>query len=224
MREQRTVQISVIGAMQRAHPALTELWLQWTGVPDLEHATFDVVRAEEGTRRPATQVMLRPTARAEVTRARLCDLLGLPEGAPERRLMPVHLTGGSEAHGRFWANLRRYEMEQVDGPLEWWWRLCVLRCRGVRAASRSLLTALFGDEPAFDHAVLRLVNQSLRASSTRASGMVDGRYVQPTHVQVTLRVSRKSRHEGLALALADDKLKSRFVTTLIDHAVLSKSA
>lgn len=217
--EVTVIQTSLIGAMQRAHPALTELWLQWTGIPDLEHATFDTARPEEAHQEPATRVTIGITPKYQTTWTALCDTLGLPPNAKERRQNPMHLAGKSYSHQSFWSAMRRRELQEVDGPLEWWWQLLVLRCRGVRAASRLLLGKLFGDEPELDSAVINFVNPTLKTEGRRAKDVVDGGYRQPSTMIIGMRVNRRSLTSGLAYPLDGDKVRTHFITTLLDTAV-----
>ncbi len=216
-----TIQIALVGAMQRAHPALTQLWLRWLGVPDLEHTTFDLSTPQEYGGEPATRVTIGSTASYQEAWSGLCDLMGLAEGAPERQQNPIHIVARHPAHETFWLAAQRRELQEVDGPLEWWWRLLVLRCRGVRPASRLLLGKLFGDEPDLDGAILRLHNPTLKAIGRTASEIIEGQYVQPTDLVIALRANRRATTEGLALPLSNDKVKTHFIPTLLRTAVSS---
>jgi hypothetical protein len=214
----KTVQIGIVGAMQRAHPALTQLWLKWTGVPDLHQAAFDTVRALEGPR-PATQVALAPTLHYEQTQEKFCDLLGAAPDAPERRFSNIHLVHKSPMHRAFWSSLKTRELANVSGPLEWWWRLLVLRLRSVRLASRVLLRNVFDDDPFFDFAVLRFENPTLKGEGRRVEEIIGSAYEQPIKMVVSINAAQAARYEGLAFDLTADKLKSRLVPALVDLAI-----
>lgn len=203
--------------MQRAHPALTQLWLQWTGIPNLEWATFDLSAPEHGAN-PATFIRLAAKARYADTQSQLCDALRLPQDARERQRADVYLRGKHPGHGAFWAALKKRELEEVDGPIEWWWRLLVLRYRGVAKASRALIRETIGDD--LDHGVISLDNPSLNQSAKTVDGLlVEDKYIQPKSVVVAFRVKKSARHEGLAFSLEDGRFKARFVSKLIGLAV-----
>ena len=214
---QKAVQIGIIGGMQRSHPALTQLWLQWTGIPDLESARFDLSLPEHGSN-PATMVRLAAKSQYETTRTQFCDVLGLPEKAPERGRADVYLRAKHPGHSSFWGALRKRELEEVDGPIEWWWRLLVLRYKGIGRASRALIRETLGDE--LDHGVISFENPSLNPTGRKASELlVDGSYVQPKRVVVAFRIKRTAPHEGLAFSLEDASFKARFVSKLVGLAV-----
>ena len=214
----KVVQLGVIGAMQRAHPALTQLWLQWTGIPDLDRATFDMVRPDDG-RQPATSVQLLARPRVQETWTRFCDVMGVAPDATERRKMPIYLGPKTPSHAIFWSAMKHRELSDVDGPLEWWWRLLVLRYQGVQRASQALIRATIGDEPALDKGLIVLTNPALKEEGRFAKNLIEGGYKQPTHVVVTLRTSRDARHEGLAFSLAEVSFRARFISKMIDLAV-----
>lgn len=215
-------QLAIIGAMQRSHPALTQLWLRWTGIPDLEAAEFGLSRPEEGGH-PDTQVTLPPKAGIQVGWNQFCDAMGLAEDAQERRSMPIRLTSHHSAHSTFWASMYRREMQDVDGPLEWWWRLLVLRNRGIKRASKKLATAVFGEDAIFNDCVLSLENSSLLKEGRRAEEILANGYRRPTRLLITRSVSLKSQREGLAFSLDDDKLRALFTTQLIGLATTKMS-
>lgn len=216
---ENTVQLGVIGAMQRSHPALTRLWLQWTGVPGLERAAFDMVRPEEGTN-PSTQIKLAAQSGVYQTWERLCDTLGMPQDAPERRSMPIHLRAKDKSHSSFWGAMKKRELEEVDGPIEWWWRLMVLRYRGVQKASKVLIREAIGDHGALDSGVIHFNNPTLIAPDKPDDPIINGQYIQPTHVTVSFRVKWDETVEGLAFDLNDTSFKGRFLSRLIDLATL----
>jgi hypothetical protein len=215
---ENSVQVGVIGAMQRAHPALTQLWLQWTGVPNLDHAQFNMVRAERGSN-PSSSVKLAARSGIKQTWKAFCDLLGLPEDAPERRQMPIYLAGQADAHSAFWTALRRRELEEVDGPVEWWWRLMVMRYRGIQRASQILIQETLGDEALLDKGLISFRNPTMNRTGHRSEKLLAADYRQPTHVVVSLRVKRSTRHEGLAFSLSEDRFRGSFVSKLIELAV-----
>lgn len=204
--------------MQRAHPALTQLWMRWTGIPGLDRATFDMTRSEEGPQ-PATHIHLSPRRDVQIAWKMLCDSMGLPEDAPERRKMPIYLPARGPQHLAFWANMKHRELTEVDGPLEWWWRLMVMRFRGVQRASKALIAQAIVDEPELDRAVVSFRNPSLGEEGMRAKHIIVTGYRQPTHVVVSLRTKRSSRHEGLAFSLDDATFRGRFISALVDLAV-----
>lgn len=202
--------------MQRAHPALTQLWLQWTGVPDLEWATFNLTPPENGSN-PATLINLAAKLRYEETQSTFCDLLRLPEKAPERRQSSIYLRGKHPGHSAFWSAMKARELTEVDGPIEWWWRLLVLRHQGIERASRTLIREALSDD--LDSGVIAFDNPSLKNAGRMARDIIDGGYRQPTRVLVAFRARRDSPHEGLAFSLADASFRARFVSKLIELAV-----
>ena len=217
--QHKVIQIGVVGAMQRAHPALTQLWLQWTGIPGLDHATFDIAKPEFGSN-PATQVQMPARKGLTHTWQGFCDLLGLDENAPERRRMPINLPPRSGAHLAFWDALKKREMTEVDGPLEWWWRLMVLRFKSVNLASQILIREVIGDESLLSDGLVNFTNPSLRREGRTAKDLfVADHYEQPTHMTVSVRVKRSAKYEGLAFSLDDASFKSSLVSKLIDLAV-----
>ncbi len=218
MTKPKIVQVGVIGAMQRAHPALTQLWLQWTGIPDLDRATFEMRKADDGP--IATQVQLLARPRVQETWRQFCDVLGVPPNADERRQMPIYLGARAPQHGVFWTAMKHRELTEVDGPLEWWWRLLILRYRGIQRASQTLIRAAIGDEPALDKGLVTFPNPSLREEGRYAKHLIDGSYKQPTHVVVVLRTNQAARHEGLAFSLGDASFRARFISKMIDLAVI----
>jgi hypothetical protein len=191
--------------------------LQWTGIPDLDWATFDLSQPEYGSN-PSSFVRLAAKARYETTRTQLCDTLGLPEKAPERGKADIYLPAKHPGHSSFWKALRKRELEEVDGPMEWWWRLLILRYRGIARASRALIRETLGDE--LDHGIISFDNPSLESVGRTATELlVDGNYVQPKRVVVAFRIKRSAPHEGLAFSLEDASFKARFVSKLIGLAV-----
>lgn len=218
MAKPKVVQLGVIGAMQRAHPALTQLWLQWTGIPDLDRASFEMTRTDDGPH-PATNVQLLARPRVQETWRLFCDTLGIVDGAVERRKMPIYLGFKAPHHAVFWSAMKRRELNDVDGPLEWWWRLLVLRYRSIQRASQALIRSAIADEPALDKGIIVLTNPSLKEEGRYAKKLIDGVYKQPTHVVVTMRCSREARHEGLAFSLSEATFRARFISKMIDLAV-----
>ena len=216
------MQLGVIGAMQRAHPALTQLWLRWTGIPDLERAEFRISRPEEHGP-PDTSIWLAPKAGIQAGWSALCDSMALPADAPERRSMPIRVTANSTAHSAFWAAMRQREMTEVDGPLEWWWRLLVLRNRDLKRASKKLAVSVFGEETFFDQCVITLENPSLKKEGRRIDEIINGGYTRPARLLVTRSVTSKAKKEGLAFSLDDDKLRAHFTSHLIRLATTRMS-
>lgn len=219
---QHTVQVGVVGAMQRAHPALTQLWLRWTGIPDLDAAEFGLMRAEEHGP-PDTSIWLKPKPGVQVGWSALCDVLGFSPEAPERRSMPIRLTMKSPAHNTFWQAMKNREMNDVDGPLEWWWRLLILRNRSVKRASRKLAIAVFGEDDLFNNCVLSFDNPSLLKEGRRSHELVPGGYSRPTRLLVCRAVHSKAKREGLAFSLDDDKLRAHLTAQLIELSTVRMS-
>lgn len=218
-----TAQVAVIGAMQRAHPALTQLWLRWTGIPDLADAEFRVSRSEHEDAAPETSVMLPPRAGIQVGWNQLCDVMALPSDAEERRTMPIRIRSNSMAHQSFWESMKKRELTEVDGPLEWWWRLMILRNRSIKRASKKLLSAVFGEDPIFEGAILSIVNPSILKEGRRSTDIVPGQYKRPTDIIVSKSVDAKSKYEGLSFSLSDDKLLGHFTTHLLHLATTRMS-
>ena len=215
-------QLAVIGAMQRSHPALTQLWLRWTAIPDLEQATFGLMRAEEGGP-PDTSVTLPPKPGILVGWTAFCDTMGLPPDSLERRSMPMRIAAKEAAHGAFWDAMLQRELNDVDGPLDWWWRLLVLRNRSIKRASKKLATATFGEDQLFDGCILSLENTSLAKEGRRADDLLVNGYRRPSRLLVTRSVTGKSQREGLAFSLDDDKLRAHFTVQLIGLATTRMS-
>ena len=211
------IQLGAIGAMQRAHPALTETWLRWTGIPDLEFAEFNYTRSEEGI--SSTQVMIAPRPRLSETIRHLCDGLGLDEKSPERERHPIFLANNHPGHNAFWQFVFKRDRNEVDGPLEFWWRFLVLRRRSLHQASKLLTHALFGDEPFFDRAVVSFKGSSLGPVGRRSADILIGPYQGPTSMVVTHPVIRKAKIEGLAFDLSHGTFKSHLTATLQDLAI-----
>lgn len=219
----KSAQVGLIGAMQRAHPALTQLFLRWTGIPGLEQAEFRVSRSEEQGP-PDTTIWLAPKAGVQEGWSALCDAMRLPPEAEERRSMPIRLTATSTAHGEFWEYLRHREMSEVDGPLEWWWRLLVLRNRDIKRASRKLTTSVFGEDPLFDNCVVSFDNESLSKEGRRAEELlVSKTYSRPTRFVITRSVGSKAKREGLAFHLDNDTLRAHVTAQLVALATTRMS-
>jgi hypothetical protein len=218
-RPQRRVQVGVVGAMQRAHPALTQLWLQWTGIDGLDTATFDTARTEENGE-SGSSILFSPKKGLGPGWGQLCDVMALPPDAAERRTMPVQLSARHPAHTAFWNAMIAREMNEVDGPLEWWWRLAIMRHRGLRTASRALIAAVFGlDDRMLKTATVGFDNPSIKPEARRAEDLLTtGRYSTPTHLLLVVPVGRDAKKQGLAFSLDDAKLRSRLTAALTDIA------
>ena len=213
------IQLGVIGAMQRAHPGLTQLWLQWSGIPNLEWAAFDLVRPEVG-HNPASQIKLSARKGLTYTWSDLCDTMSVPDDGSERRKMPIYLPSRHPGHSAFWGAMRKRELEEVDGPLEWWWQLMVLRFKGIQAASKALISEVLGEEEsALMRGTVHLRNPSLNEGEKTAIKLARNSYRQPTHIVVSTRSKRSDRHDALAFSLSDATFKGRFVAALIDLAI-----
>lgn len=212
----RLIQLSVIGAMQRSNPALTQLWLQWTGIRYLDLASFDTVRPDEPGP-SGTQITLAPKLDAREGWDALCDSLGIGADAQERRTMPIRLDAKHTGHSAFWQHMKERELTVVDGPLEWWWRLLVLRQRGIRRASRLLATRVFGDDPFCRAAILSFDNPSLAKEGRRALDICTS-YKSPQAVVLSVPVSKGSKREALAFSLSDAKLRAHLTSSVIDLA------
>jgi hypothetical protein len=213
----RYIQIGVIGAMQRAHPALTQLWCQWTGLPGMANVAFNLSPAKHG---PATLISVPSGTEAKASWAALSDLCALPADAPQRRQMPMAFAARDPAHGAFWQALKQREMQGVDGPLEWWWRLLILRCGGLNRASRVLSRIAIGSEPELDHALVYFENPSLSPQAKNVQELlVTKRYSQPTKLVLVFNKQSHEKHSSLAFTLSDATFKARLVSGLIDLAV-----
>lgn len=215
------IQMGAVGAMQRCAPALTELFLQWTGIPGAERLTFNVsdLRTrvfEEGVDPPAhlgivTEISV-PASSPETAR-HLSDFIELSSDAAQRR-SPSMMTFDAHdpAHDAWWRNLAAHDEEFVS-PVEWWWRLLVLRSRGVRTASSRLLFALFGDLEELTGHLVHFVNPSLNTGARTAEESIgpDG-YHLPTHLDLTLP------HGKVTTVDLDDALSARLSKVLIQIA------
>ncbi len=217
---QPTIQIGTIGAMQRVDPALTSLWLRWTGVPNLDRAEFNIQRSEVNGN-PCTSVKLMACDGIAESWRLFCNTLGMPDTAVERRSMPIYIAPNSTAHSMFWGAMKKREIAEVDGPVEWWWRLLVMRSKGIARASRTLLQAL-GDLDALDGGIVGFVNPSLVAQKLPLDSIITDRYDQPTHVRVSFRVPRSSKVDAVDLGLVGD-FRARFISTMIDLSVTASS-
>lgn len=217
IQEQRPVQIGVIGAMQRSHPALTELWFQWLDIPQLHLTEFGMGTPGEVGVLPHTSITLRPSAGSGVTWQRFCDLMAIEPDAVERRSMPIILNERHAGHKEFWKSAKKRELEDAEGPLEWWWRLLVIRQRGIRRASKVLLSSLFDDDTVSRGSpIVSFLNPSLKTEGRRASEVIDKVYASPTDMLVAFDVPLKSARQGLAISLSDAKLRARLTSSLID--------
>lgn len=214
----RPVQIGVIGAMQRSHPALTELWLKWTGINGASRMEFGLGASEDRGAGPVTQILV--SARDAHSWKPFCDFLKLAEDDPARTTMPIRLGERSPAHQEFWGSLKKRELEEVDGPLEWWWRLLVLRQRGVHRASKVLLSSLFGEQPEFRGAVVSFINPSLKREGRRAEDILPLSSYESTKALALHFVGpREETKTSLEIALDDATLKLRLTSALIDLSV-----
>ena len=212
--EYNYIQIGVIGAMQRAHPALTELWLSWTGSHNLSMATFDLSKSEYGEM-PDTAVSFSTRGGLHDAISDFCDVIGLKPDAPERDKHPIRIEHNSAHHKTFWENMISREFTQLESPLEWWWQLLVLRYRGIKPASRALIS----------HAISPEVDNGLLSFSpplglgSKMSDIISGSYCQPKSVVVSFPMKKKdNQFDAISFSLSDDKFKQRFVRTLVTLA------
>jgi hypothetical protein len=137
--------------------------------------------------------------------------------------MPIRITAKEAAHEVFWDAMLQRELNEVDGPLEWWWRLLVLRNRSIKRASKKLAIAVFGEDQLFDGCILSLENKSLAKEGRRAEDLLVDGYRRPSRLLVTRSVTSKSQREGLAFSLDDDKLRAHFTVQLIGLATTRMS-
>jgi hypothetical protein len=116
--------------------------------------------------------------------------------------------------------MRKRELEEVDGPIEWWWWLAVMRYRGIRKASEILISETI-DDKILNGGLISFRNPSLKegTKSHYSRSILEGPYRQPTELVVSLKVKRSAKHEGLAFSFSDAKFKGRFVSRLIELAV-----
>lgn len=171
--------------MQRAFPALTDLFLQWTGVPHLHEATFNVVHPTqtEGDSRggwePHTCVEF-PAVRGREPVAGFCDASGYPPEHKARMLSRLVVGARSAVHQNFWEAMEKRHQQVADSPVEFWWHLLCLRSRGVDRASRALLTNLGLVDLMPRRAVVTWENKKLTsAGRTAAEILSDGTYERP---------------------------------------------
>ena len=196
---------------------MTSLWLEWTGIPNLQYAAFDVVRSADSTI-PTSQITLKPMPGLRSTWDRVCDIFGVPEDSSERDRMPIRASAYSDYHQNFWSHMIRRETDEVDGPLEWWWQLMVLRFKGVKRASNALLGYLFNDT--MKNGLVSFVNPSLNhVSTTRDKLLVGLTYSQPTQMYVSFRNGNVSNKLGIDFDLKDEDFKCRVVSTILRLSV-----
>lgn len=211
----KTIQAGVVGAMQRSHPALSQLWLKSLGIPGIEFCKFNSMRDDVG-HIPMTVIELAPIeGKLGQMRQDLCDVLGYPEDHDNRRSSRVMVTHDEEAHQHFWRYARDRELDDVDGPLEFWWELLVIRCRGIKAASRALLGVI-----APDLARGRVSFDSCLKTGTSAKSIVPKEgYSHPEQVRVTFPELKNTQYNTVELDLQDLKFKATLVRTLIELAI-----
>lgn len=203
--------------MQRAHPALTQLWCQWTGIPGIGGASFDLSQTKRG---PITLVGIPAGVDAKKTWGALSDFCGLAEDAPQRRQMPMTFASRDPAHEAFWTALKRRELTEVDGPLEWWWRLLIIRCGGIQRASRALIRTVVSSNPALDSALVCFDNPTLNPQAKTVQELIyKNKYSYPINMTLVFNKQKQDKHTSLAFSLSNDTFKARLVSGLIDLAV-----
>lgn len=199
------VQLGIIGAMQRCHPAITEAWLQWTGIYELEKADFSFMRVDHQEQMPTTAIGIKPSSGLSVTVNELADVLGIPEGSAQRERYPVLLPNSHVGHNNFWVSMAYREDYEVEGLVEFWWYLLVLRRKSLISASRDLLAALWGDAFAkTKRVVVSFDNPTIQAARRASDLMTNGAYQPPVSLKVLWPASRAAKHEGIEFDLSGD--------------------
>lgn len=186
-------------------------------MPGIADASFNLSPSKKG---PITLVSIPAGADAKITWGALSDLCALPADAPQRRQMPLTFSARDPAHAAFWQALKRREMTERDGPLEWWWRLLIIRCGGIGRASRALIRSAIGSDQELDRALVHFDNPSLNtAAKSKRDLLVAKEYLQPTKIVLVFNKQEPSRHSSLAFPLSNDTFKARLISGLIDLAV-----
>jgi hypothetical protein len=219
MAQHHYIQIGVVGAMQRAHPRLSKLWLQWTGIVGADKATFDLFRPSS-REAPGTKIdFYRSRYGRKPMFDGLCDFLGVPEDGPERRQMPIWIQPRAMYHAAFWEKLKQREAQEYEGPLEWWWQLMVIRYRSAQMASRALIRATIGEDDLLDKGIVSFRNPTY--SPGEKNPLPEGSYCQPTHLEVSFRVKKTSKHDAISVPL-DETFKPKLLGVLIDLSTRSE--
>lgn len=205
----RPLPLSIIGAMQRSAPQLTSLWLEWTGIHDLNRCTFDVAKgAHTG---PATIIRLPNSAtNATKTWKDLSSVFKVPvKSLSTKEIYIGYNSNKVHHHENFWKFVALREERVVAGPLEWWWTLCQLRLHSIQAASSALLTALGLNQNEFRDTLVEFVNPTI----TRRGVLQAETYQQPIAMDVvcpeeylhraTLRIDLTKSQERISKALLE---------------------
>ena len=206
------IQIGVIGAMQRAHPALTQLWLSWAGSHNLAHAKFELVRSETSDM-PDTAVHFSTQGGLQDAITDFCDLCGFEPDDPARDRHPIRLEYGSDRHKVFWEAMIRREFSELESPLEWWWQLLVLRYRGVKPASKILISQAISAD--IDSGLLSF-SPPLGQGPRMKDIITSESYCQPTSAIVSFKARKKDQQfDAISFSFEDEKFKHSFIRTLV---------
>jgi hypothetical protein len=179
----RSLPLAVLGAMQRAHPAITELFFYWTGVPHLAGVTF-TFQNNEKNELPFSMVILPAHTTTAESQNAIGDLLGFDEDASERHQSNIVLPYLSQANTNFWEFCAKRQHE-LETPLEFWWYLLVLRSGSPERATSLVLNHLGVYDIFSRRAILSIQNPSIKASARTAKELlVDGAYLRATSVTI----------------------------------------
>lgn len=221
----KPAQIGLVGAVQRAAPAIAELWLDWVGIPDLSSCEFRVV-GDQRHAVPHSSIFVTSSAEdLEATRELICDYLDIPADAPERKLMPIVVPEDSPSHGVFWARVLRRDAHDVQSPLEFWWTLSIIRHGGPLRASAAFLRALGLKQSrgVFRHALVDINNPSFNPKTRTASLAVEKTYEIPESVDVYLSLDISGKHiprdQAVISIPLDDKNTDRVYSAMISVAL-----
>ncbi len=209
-----TIQIGVVGAMQRSHPALTQLWLRSQGIPGLEYCSFNMTRDDQSPN-PMTRIELAAIEnQLAQLRAGLCDILGYAEDHVNQRSREVMVGADEEGHQNFWRYVKNREMTVVDGPLEFWWHLLVMRRRGIDRASKVLLRTL-----APQLARGRVSWKGVLKPGSHAGAICKKQYEHPTALVVSFASHAEAQFDTVELDLLNLKFKAKVCQTLMELAI-----
>ena len=206
------IPISLIGAGQRSIPALTSLFLRWTGIPDLERVSFGYERGRKTG--PCSNLRFPPGRNTPQTIMAMHDVLG--SEADERVVRQnLILAYNDYRHDRWWRYLVTRELQEVQGPLEWWWWLACLRHGGLKQASISMMGFMGVDARHAKRALLSFVNPSLPATTGKLVESENTTYEPP----MALRISWPEDTVTIPLSRAKE---SKLVTTSLLKCAMKK--
>lgn len=178
--------LSIIGAMQRTCPKLTALWLEWTGIPDLDKCSFEVKRGERGSG-PWTHIKIPARVSNPYATWEAFYNVVNADKHDRRETTPIVIPYKTDYAQRFWTYCENRH-GQITGPLEWWWALACLRHQGSISASRQLLSALGVSPDKVKAGLVSFVNPTI------LNGDLTGDYYHgPTHMRVHYPADRKTR-------------------------------